>query len=184
LQTTPVCAEPVRLAQAFLPDALPPREVLALVRAEGLVPISPPLRAGRIYALRAVDPHGEPLRVIVDARWGEIVSVQRLAPAELVGPRSGSTPGASRPDLDGPRSFADDLDDQVEPAPPRTNRGGRQRAGESSPRAAGPNRSAATQKLPDLAKSDHPAAARAQVNAGKAKNENKADGFPPVTPLE
>jgi hypothetical protein len=174
----------VRLAQALLPDALPPREVLALVRAEGLVPISPPLRAGRIYALRALDPHGELLRVIVDARWGEIVSVQRLAPSELLGPRSGSTPGPSRPDLDRPRSFADDQDEEVEPAPPRTSRGGRQRPGKSAPRAAGPQRSAATQKLPDLAKPAQPAAPRAQVNAGKAKNENKPHGFPPVTPLE
>ncbi len=58
---------------------LPPHEIVAIVRSTGLRPLSPPLRQGPAYVLRAVDPAGEEVRVIVNARMGRIVKVIPLA---------------------------------------------------------------------------------------------------------
>ena len=59
--------------------ALPPHEVMALVRSTGLEPIGRPVRQGPAYALRAVDPAGEEVRVIVNAYMGRIVKVVPLS---------------------------------------------------------------------------------------------------------
>jgi hypothetical protein len=56
--------------------ALPPYEVVALVRSTGLEPLSRPLRYGRTYGLRAVDPvAGQEFHVVVDARLGRVVRI-------------------------------------------------------------------------------------------------------------
>jgi hypothetical protein len=55
--------------------ALPPYEIAAIVRSTGLEPLGRPVRQGPAYAVRAVDPAGEEVRVIVDARLGRIVKV-------------------------------------------------------------------------------------------------------------
>ncbi len=60
--------------------ALPPHEIITIVRSTGLEPLSPAARRGSVYALRAVDPAGQEVRVIVDARLGRIVRVVPLAP--------------------------------------------------------------------------------------------------------
>jgi hypothetical protein len=62
--------------------AMPPYEVLAIVRSTGLEPLSRPVRHGPAYVLRAADPAGQEMRVVVDARLGRIV---RVAP--VLGPR-------------------------------------------------------------------------------------------------
>ena len=54
---------------------LPPHEIAAMVRSTGLEPLGSPVRQGPIYAMRAVDPAGEEVRVIVDAQRGQIVKV-------------------------------------------------------------------------------------------------------------
>ena len=45
------------------------------MRSTGLEPMGSPVRQGPTYALRAVDPAGEEVRVIVDAQRGRIVKV-------------------------------------------------------------------------------------------------------------
>jgi hypothetical protein len=55
--------------------ALPPHEIVTIVRSTGLEPIGRPVRQGPAYALRAVDPAGEEVRVIVNAYMGRIVKV-------------------------------------------------------------------------------------------------------------
>jgi hypothetical protein len=55
--------------------ALPPHEIVTIVRSTGLEPIGRPVRQGPAYALRAVDPAGEEVRVVVDAHMGRIVKV-------------------------------------------------------------------------------------------------------------
>ena len=47
---------------------MPPHEILTIVRSTGMEPVSRPIRQGPAYVLRALDPAGEEVRVIVDAR--------------------------------------------------------------------------------------------------------------------
>jgi hypothetical protein len=54
---------------------MPPHEILTIVRSTGMEPLSRPIRQGPAYVLRALDPAGEEVRVIVDARRGRIVKV-------------------------------------------------------------------------------------------------------------
>jgi hypothetical protein len=58
---------------------LPPNEIVAMVRSSGLEPVGRPIRQGPAYALRAVDPTGEEVRVVVDAHKGRIVKVVLLS---------------------------------------------------------------------------------------------------------
>jgi hypothetical protein len=60
--------------------AVPPYEVVAIVRSTGLEPLTRPWRNGPAYVLRAVDPAGVEVRVVVDARIGRIVQVVPLGP--------------------------------------------------------------------------------------------------------
>jgi hypothetical protein len=76
------------LAQAVPPGlypdagpALPPHEVITIVRSTGLEPLGRPVRRGPVYAIRAIDPAGgEELRVIVDAQVGNVV---RMVPVVM-----------------------------------------------------------------------------------------------------
>jgi hypothetical protein len=54
---------------------LPPYQAAAIVRSIGLRPVHRPLLRGVIYAVRAVGPTGEEVRVIVDARLGRVVRI-------------------------------------------------------------------------------------------------------------
>jgi hypothetical protein len=68
------------LAQPFFEDTMPPRAVVGLVRASGFEPITRPVRQGRRYVLRAIDPVGTDVRIVVDAELGEILSARPLDP--------------------------------------------------------------------------------------------------------
>jgi hypothetical protein len=82
--SAPAMAQLVYPAYPIYPGyaAMPPSEVVAIVRAAGMRPLSPPLRYGPTYMLRALDPAGQEVRVVVHARSGRIV---RVAP--MFGPR-------------------------------------------------------------------------------------------------
>jgi hypothetical protein len=72
---------------------VPPHEVLTIVRSTGLNPLERPARRGATYALRAVDIDGQQVRVVVDARSGEILSVTLLRRQPLApGPGIAATP--------------------------------------------------------------------------------------------
>src|SRR5262249_57040776 len=58
---------------------LPPHEAVTIVSSSGLEPVGRPVRQGPVYAVRAVDPAGEEVRVIVDAYMGRIVKVIPLS---------------------------------------------------------------------------------------------------------
>jgi hypothetical protein len=81
LLISPAAAEPQRLAQGFAPDVLPPYEIMTIVRSTGLRPLDRPLRRGPTYVLHAVGGGGRELRVVVDARFGDILSVRPVATA-------------------------------------------------------------------------------------------------------
>jgi len=99
LFATQAMAEPLRLAQAQA-DVLPPYEIVTILRSTGLNPLDRPVRRGPNYVLRAVDGGGEEVRVVVDARGGEVLSVTPLATASrgpLPGPRPGTYLGPYEP---------------------------------------------------------------------------------------
>jgi hypothetical protein len=64
---------------------LPPFEILTVVRSAGLNPVGRPTRRGPNYMLRAVDEFGQDVRVVVDGRMGEVISVTPVGyePREL-----------------------------------------------------------------------------------------------------
>ncbi len=68
------------LAQVFMGDVMPPRAAFALARASGFEPLGPPVFQSGHYVMRAVDPVGTTVRLVVDAELGEIVSARPLDP--------------------------------------------------------------------------------------------------------
>ena len=105
-----------------LPDrALPPYEIMSIVRSTGLAPLTRPMRRGPYYVLVAVDRIGRQMRVVVDAQLGDIVNLRPALAAGSYGPELGRPNGlpgvvAVPPDTtaaDGSHPSADT------PAPPR-----------------------------------------------------------------
>jgi hypothetical protein len=143
-------------------DALPPHEIVDIVRSTGLEPVGRPIRQGPAYALRAVDPAGEQVRVVVDAQRGRIVKVVLLSepryavplmrppfgppprPMAMV-PDGGfddfTPPGAGPLPAGPPRSAARDPAAQAGPPPlprPRPKSAGTVTANAITPTPAGP----------------------------------------------
>lgn len=54
---------------------LPPHEIITIVRSAGLKPLGKPTLKGSTYLLNAVDDEGSKMRVVVDGRVGEVISV-------------------------------------------------------------------------------------------------------------
>ncbi len=81
---SPAAAEPIRVAQAS-PPALPPHEVLTIIRSTGLHPLDRPVRRGPTYVLRAMEGREE-VRVVVDAWDGSILSVRPMMTARASRP--------------------------------------------------------------------------------------------------
>ena len=88
-------------AQLFYPGYYPaypgyaviaPPEVTAIVRSNGMKPLTPPMRYGPSYMLRALDPNGQEVRVVVNARSGRIIAVR-----PVFGPRYAVVPPYGRP---------------------------------------------------------------------------------------
>jgi len=79
-------------AQGYEPGALPPQEILRILRSTGLDPIGQPMRRGPNYVLRAVDDSDREVSVVVSARGGRVLSVtpvqtaSRLPPGVSMGP--------------------------------------------------------------------------------------------------
>ena len=67
---------PVRPAMPLTMDG---RDVPGLVRHMGLDPVGPPQRLGNVYVQRAADYYGKPMRIVVDAQRGQVISVEALA---------------------------------------------------------------------------------------------------------
>jgi hypothetical protein len=85
---------PAYVGPRMYAPGLPPHEILAIVRASGLVPLSPAVRRGpRAYVLTAAGRGGEPVRVIVDAYAGDI---RRVSPVVAMRPY-GAPPVAEYP---------------------------------------------------------------------------------------
>ncbi len=73
----PVSAQPVQ--PTFSGELLTPSEAAGIVRSMGFVPTNSPVREGQTYTVRAVGPRGRQVRVVVDARFGDVLSVRPVA---------------------------------------------------------------------------------------------------------
>ena len=89
----------------FEPGGLPPHEILTILRSTGFDPLGQPVRRGPNYVLRAIDDNDREVRVVVNARSGDILSV---TPVEIASrmpppPRGGVSMGPLRADAAGLR---------------------------------------------------------------------------------
>ena len=84
-QPAPGTADPM----AALGPILPPQGIAKILRANGFVPQATPVRNGEAYQVRAIDRLGRQVRIAVDARYGDILSVRPI----LVGPPGPYGPG-------------------------------------------------------------------------------------------
>jgi hypothetical protein len=83
--------------------ALPPYEIMSIVRSTGLTPLTRPMRRGPYYVLVAVDRVGRQMRVVVDAQLGDIVNLRPALAAGSYGPEVGrpvAMPGVAPPPAD------------------------------------------------------------------------------------
>jgi len=73
---------------------MPGQGVVGMVREMGLDPIGSPARSGNFYIQRASDYYGRPMRVVVDARRAQVVSVEALNAAGSLhaGPYAAASP--------------------------------------------------------------------------------------------
>ncbi len=113
MAAAPVCAEPLRLAQAD-PSMLPAHEIATIVRSAGFVPMSPVMRRGGIYVLRASAPDGREMRLTVEARRGRILSATPV-PEEVALPGGMALPGERLGPYE--RMEPPDYIDPVDPGP-------------------------------------------------------------------
>ena len=109
-------------AQGFAP-VLPPYEIATIVRSAGFNPLERPFRRGPVYVVPATGRGGAEVRVVVDARYGEIVAVRPLAFAGRMAPGYGYGYGPyermSGPAVDPRGAYSaapgDDVDDEPSP---------------------------------------------------------------------
>jgi hypothetical protein len=107
------------------PVALPAYAVAPALRAHGLRPVTQPLQTGRYIVVRAVDPEGQMVRVLINAEYGNILQVTPLPPAAVYaergypayGPPSYRSYKERTYEVD-PRYGAPRPDLKVEPEPP------------------------------------------------------------------
>lgn len=60
----------------YVADALPPFEVMTIVRSMGMNPLHRPVWKNGYYVVRAIDRYGDEVRIIVNARNGRVMSVR------------------------------------------------------------------------------------------------------------
>jgi len=78
------------------PGFVSPYEIMRTARAAGFDPVSPPLREGTTYVLRAYDFRGILMRVVLDARSGAIRDANRIV-RDLYDPDAGDEIGMVPP---------------------------------------------------------------------------------------
>jgi hypothetical protein len=179
-------ADPVRLAQAVPAGPMPPKEIVLVARSAGLRPTSEPALTGSTYVVRAVDRYGTPLRVVIDARYGYLLSVHPLAAVEPAHPPYGALGMREQPystakgESDGlvpPRA----IPLRPPPAPDRSLSAAPVRPPLPKPRAA----TAQSENAKPPARS--PQSTSPAVHPAPPATANQAarqETFPPVTPLQ
>jgi hypothetical protein len=96
-------AQAVYVGPELSDPALPPYEIMSIVRSTGLTPLTRPMRRGPYYVLVAVDRVGRQMRVVVDAQLGDIVNLRPALAIGSYGPEVGravALPGPAAPPPD------------------------------------------------------------------------------------
>src|SRR4051812_49775511 len=84
------------VAQYMGPYVLPPREIVRSLQSQGFQLTSRLMRSGMTYHATAVNRAGTQLRLVIDGRHGEVISVRPLA-AHEARPRAGAPPRPQAP---------------------------------------------------------------------------------------
>ncbi len=103
---------------SYVSDSLSLHEIRLTLRWAGLRPVAPPVRSGQYYVLRAVDRSGGLVRVVMDPRYGNILSVVPLPPAPVAGMYPPNGPYPARPYEPDPRYGALQPDSEPSLPPP------------------------------------------------------------------
>jgi hypothetical protein len=125
--------------------ALPPYEIMSIVRSTGLAPLTRPMRRGRYYILVAVDRVGRQMRVVVDAQLGDVVNMR---PAMAAGPYGPEVAGSYDPELARPNGGPGGAPVYPDAATGTTGAYGRYSSGEGAPPPTPPR------AIPDVRTSD------------------------------
>jgi hypothetical protein len=118
-------AQTIYAGPGFPDPALPPYEIMTIVRSTGLAPLTRPMRRGPYYVLVAVDRVGRQMRVVVDAQLGDIVNLRPALAADSYGPEVGRPNGlpgvaAAPPDTVAAYGSHPSGDTALLPTPPRS----------------------------------------------------------------
>ena len=105
--------------------AMPPYEILTMLRSTGFDPIGQPMRRGPNYVLRAIDDNDREVSLVISARSGDILSVTPVQtasrmpppPGVSMGPYERMPPGYIPPS--GPRGYGPPVADEDDDVPPR-----------------------------------------------------------------
>lgn len=92
----------------YVGEALPPFEVTTIVRSAGMDPLHRPVWKGGYYVVRAINPYGEEVRVIIHGRNGRIVSIQPVDSQDIDIARPGPRGAYPVPDYDDDGEFYDE----------------------------------------------------------------------------
>jgi hypothetical protein len=74
----PLLLPPPAYAHVVPMAALAPHEIALVMRSGGLRPLHRPVRQGRVYVVRAINPRGEEVGAVVDARSGRILRINPM----------------------------------------------------------------------------------------------------------
>jgi len=126
LVSTYAFADPL---QPSLGGVVPPAKINGIVRSMGLMPIGQPVRQGHTYVVLATSRRGKSVRIIVDARFGKVLSAQQVIAVIPPGPY----PVRQPVDAAVPRPYAPDENRIPGAQPPRS-------IGETQPPALKPDK--------------------------------------------
>jgi hypothetical protein len=157
---------------------VPPQEVAAIVASAGLEPLGPPVRQGPVYTMRALDPAGAEVRVIVNARMGRIVRIVPVTMPHYAVPvvRPPGRIVMAAPGGYGPNVRVPGGEGFVPGGPPQ---GAAATAPYDPAASAGPP---LPRPRPRLASTDGPAAAQGAAKDGKAPETTGSTAAAPAAP--
>lgn len=106
---------------AAAPAAFGPADISYIASAMGFEPLTRPVRTGRYFALRAIDPYDVPVRLVIDGHTGRRVSARPVDAAYRAYPPGGYGYGHGYGDpLYGPPGYGRPMVPEARPhQPPR-----------------------------------------------------------------
>lgn len=185
--SSPLAADPARtrVAQSISADVLPAYEILTIVRSMGFDPLSHPLRRGPYYVLNAVDTRGIEMRIVADARVGEVVSVMPVPPPAMYdsGPRIIHVPQHSVGALPDDPDYAERPPEERDPRQYDRPRQQRRVTPPPAPAAKSASVPPAAAQPPAAAATPAAPAAPAPPRAVLTRPDSGNDGPTPIKPL-